>query len=380
VLPGWLLPPEQEKEKPSESKDSRAVSWLSNLDVQEEENEPVAVAPAASTATLPMPMYKRSPAQLQAASLLQNLVSVPLPDHVSEPAPEELTLWQRIGLDRVLYVLLALALLVGAVLSALMGGFGLQTMSPNEGNVETVAEVVGDLDEEDVVLLAYEWDAQRIGELAPLEEAITSHLIEQKALIISVSTDPQGTILSFDLRNALEQADYEGGGTNYVLLGYKPGGEIALRSIASGNEGLRNALRSDFKGEDMTGGLLAIDPDSREPRFETVGNISMVVVMADQAQDVQSWMEQVYRVYPEVPMVMLVPNEVAPVVQPYLRSPNVLYLVGKRDAMTYNEVRGGDRMTELAARSDGQLAFAVIVFMLLFVIGAVVSLAGGQRE
>jgi hypothetical protein len=317
-----------------------------------------------------MPTYSRSPAQREAASLLKRLVAAPYPQPAPAEEPEPLTLWQRIGLERVLYAVLALALLLGSLFPGIIGSTGLQTITPNEGNIGALAAAVDNLSDDDVVLLAYEWDAQRISELEPLENAITQHLIEQNVGIISVSTDPQGTLLSFELRDALQAAGYQGRGFDYILLGYRPGGEIALRSMA---QDFRATLRSDFKNEDATVGALVMDMESGEPRLETLADLSMIVVMADQAQDVQSWMEQVHRVVRDVPMVMLLPAEVAPVAQPYLRQPGIASLVGKRDALTYNEVRQGTASASAqAVQDDGKLAFAVLIFVVLLVVGLVV--------
>ncbi|NJO83342.1 MAG: hypothetical protein HC828_11325 [Blastochloris sp.] len=161
------------------------------------------------------------------------------------------------------------------------------------------------------------------------------------------------------------------------MLGYRPGGEIALRSMA---QDFRATLRSDFQNDDATVGALANDMQTGEPRLETLADLSMIIVMADHPQDVQSWMEQVHRVVRDVPMVMLLPTEVAPVVQPYLRQPGISYLVGKRDALTYNEVRQGTPSTSAQAmQNDGKLAFAVLVFVVLLVVG-LIARAMAQRN
>jgi hypothetical protein len=349
---------------------------MQSLGVQEDESD-VAVATTPEI-HLPRPEFRRSNAQIEAAGLLQRLVAQPYPETVPAEQPAQPPLWQRIGVERVLYVVLALALLAGAFVPSFVDGLGLQAFTPNEVSVGAVVDEVDQLAADDVVLLAYEWDAQRISELAPLENAVTSHLIDQETGIVSVSTDPQGTILSFDLRDKLQAAGYRGQGFDYILLGYRPGGQIAaLRSMA---QDFTATLREDFKGEDASQGVLATDMETRQPRLQTLDDLSMIVVMADQVEDVQGWMEQVHRVVSDVPMVFLVPSEIAPIVQPYLQQENVLYLAGKRDALTYLEQYSGTTAAaESAARSEIQLVYAVLVFTVLLVVGAIVGLIAGGR-
>jgi hypothetical protein len=373
-LPAFLRP--AEPAAPAETEESRTVNWMQSLGIQEDESE-VAVATTPEI-HLPRPEFRRSNAQMEAASLLQRLVTQPYPEAAPAEEPAQQPLWQRIGVERMLYVALALALLAGAFMPSFVDGLGLQALTPNEVSVGAVVDEVDQLAADDVVLLAYEWDAQRISELAPLENAVTSHLIEQETGIVSVSTDPQGTILSFDLRDKLQAAGYRGQGFDYILLGYRPGGQIAaLRSMA---QDFGATLREDFKGEDASQGALATDMETRQPRLQSLDDLSMIVVMADQVEDVQGWMEQVHRVVADVPMVFLVPSEIAPIVQPYLQQDNVLHLAGKRDALTYLEQYSGTAAAaESAARSEIQLVYAVLVFTVLLVVGAVIGLIGRGR-
>jgi hypothetical protein len=366
-LPSWLRPAEQKQ--PVDTGDSQAVNWLANLGIPDEESD-VAVASAAPEELLPRPAYTRSASQLESIRLLQKLVEQPVPEAAPVPEAQRLSVWQRIGVDRALYIVLALALFAGAFFAGILNEAGLESLAPNTGNVSAVVAAVEELesgaDAGNTVLLAYEWDAQRISEMRPLEEAVTSHIIEQGAYIITVSTDFQGTILSFDLRDRMQAAGYQERGVDYILLGYKPGGEIALRNMA---QDFNETLSSDFVGQDQNIANVG-------SQIDQLDELAMIVLMADQPQDVQRWMEQVYREVPEVPMVVLVPAEVAPVVAPYLAQENVLHLAGKRDALTYTEVRGAastDAELVEAAQLNTQLLFAVLVFVLLLVVGALIK-------
>ncbi len=367
-LPSWLRPPEPSP--PAETPDSQALGWLSRLGFLDEEDADAAVATTVPPVAIsPRPLYQMSPQQLDASVLLRNLAAMPYPEVTPEAAPPQPTIWQRIGLDRALYVVFALVIIAGFLVPSLSGVF--QVDAPQAAGAAELEQAIEGLDADDIVLLAYEWDAQRSSELVPLEQAVTGHLIERRVGMVLLSTDQQGTILSFNLRDQLREADYQGAGRDYVLLGYRPGGELALRNIA---QNLRVVLQSDFAGRDASVGALANDltSDPPTPRLQTVDDVALVVVMADHPQDVQGWIEQVHRMAPNVPMAFLMPSETEPIVQPYLRSPNVLHLAGKQGALAYTAARGAYEDVQVA-QSVGQQSFTVVAFVVLVLIGGVAS-------
>ncbi|NJP06080.1 MAG: hypothetical protein HC837_10895 [Chloroflexaceae bacterium] len=368
-LPSWLGPSETKEEKKSEEKGEKS-DWLERLSRHVEEPDGMPAAQAAPKMALPRPSFSLSPAQLQAATLLKGLVNEPFPETPATTTTPRPSVLQQIGLERVLSVLLAIVLLVGAFIPSLISG--LQSVPPASANVTALAEQINTLSEDDIVLLAYEWDAQRRAELSPLEQAVTSHLMEQQVDLVLISTDPQGTLLSFDLRDPLREAGYEGEGRDYLLMGFRPGGELALRSMA---QNFRATLeRGDFQGQDATLGALATDVATGEPRLSSIDDFAMIVVLADQRQDVQGWMEQVHRSAPDIPFVLVMPAEIAPIAQPYTRLPNVFALVGKNDALAYSANRGGNVDTIAIMDSGGQLAFSIVAFVAVLIIGTLIGI------
>jgi hypothetical protein len=200
-----------------------------------------------------------------------------------------------------------------------------------------------------------------------------SHLAQRKVKFVFVSTDLQGVLLSYNARDRLiEQFDYQPGGIDYILLGYRPGGELALRMLA---QNLPAMLSSDFQGQDARESVVVTDVATGETRLSSLNDFDMIMVIADEPQDVQGWMEQVHSQAAQVPLTLLLPLEAAPVVQPYLRSPTVRYLAGKSGALGYEQARGGE-MGAAAIAASGQLPFAVAVFIALLLLGAVVVALG----
>ncbi len=365
-LPDWLR--QSENKAASASEESRDIGWLSQLGVHEEESDSVAIATAPVPAVLVPPTFTRSPARLEAAALLQRLAQNPFPEAVPVTAMPELSLWQRLGVERILYILLALALLFSLIMPSITAFLG--AINPATPEIAQLVSTIDQLTEHDIALVAYEWNAQRSSELRPLEHALIQHLIDNRVRMVVLSTNPQGTLLSFDLRDTLQAGGYQGRGFDYVLLGYRPGGEMALRSMA---QDFYETLRSDFQGLDATRGGLAVDPDTREWFLNTLADLSLIVVMADQPQDVQGWIEQIHTNAGDVPLVFLLPFETAPVVQPYLRHPQVFQLVGKQGAVYYEGMRTNDQPNVAMTYASGQQHFAVLVFVILIFIGGIAS-------
>lgn len=363
-LPDWLR--QSETKAAIKSEESRDIGWLSRLGVSEEDSESVAIASTPVSTLLAPPAFTRSPARLEAAALLQRIAQNPFPETAPITTAPMPSLWQRVGVERILYILLALALLVSLMMPSTTAFLG--ATIPAMPEITQLVSTIDQLTEHDIALVAYEWNAQRSSELRPLEQALIQHLIDNRVRMVVLSTNPQGTLLSFDLRDTLQAGGYQGRGFDYVLLGYRPGGEMALRSMA---QDFYETLRSDFQGLDATQGGLAIDPDTREWFLHTLADLSLIVVMADQPQDVQGWIEQIHTSAEDVPLVFLLPFETAPVVQPYLRHPQVFQLVGKQGALSYQRIRANDQHSMTMTYASGQQHFAVLVFVILIIIGSI---------
>ena len=376
-LPGWLRVPEPEL--PADPVAGQQLDWLRRLSGIEAEESDVAAPVAAVAARPPRPMYQPTAEQLGAMRLLQQLAATPYPTPAPAPAPIEQAR-RHIDLHRVLYALLALALLIALLAPQITTP--LRPAAPVTGNAAALGALLDGLDADDVVLMAYEWAAQRSGELRPLEDAVTRRLIANRTKLILVSTDLQGTLLSFDVIEPLRAAGYNNengvsfGGRDYVLLGYRPGGELAVRGLA---QDLRGALGSDFDGQDASQGLVANYPDGT-PRIGGIEDLALIVVLADQPQDVQVWMEQAHRqVRDQVPIAFLLPQDAQPLAQPYLRLPNVYAIAGQQGALA---LLASDPTADASglSRATGQLAFAVAVFVTLLLLGAGASALMRRRD
>ena len=367
-LPAWLRPTEPEQPKEISQADARSLDWLTRLGGTDEPEAAVATAIAAPKLT-PLVVRPRSAAQIEALALLGRLAAEPFSEPVPLPAPAQPSVWRRVGIERALYLVLLIVLIIGLIVP-LPDSFGLAVPPTAPGAADLFAQI-DKLSADDIVLVAYEWDARRSSELRPLEDAVLGHLIQHKVKFVLVSTDPQGTLLLFDFRDQLESAGYRKGGEDYILLGYKPGAELALRLLA---KDFRAVLTSDFQGDDATISALATGADPSNPQLARLNDLSMVLVLADEAQDVQGWMEQVHRSAGTVPFAFLLPNEATPVVQPYLSQSGIFHLAGKQGSLAYQSLRGGSGMPAAQIASETtQQRLSLLVFIGLLLVGAVIG-------
>lgn len=364
-LPEWLrIEPEPKPEPPPLS--GRDLDWLTRLGSIAEDETITSVA--VTTPKLPPPPTpKRSEEQVAALNLLKRLAAEPIPAATPLPLPEPAGALQRIGLERMLSMVLLILIIVAIMVPGLFPA--LETPPAIPGASEIYRQIAA-LGANDVVLIGYEWDARRVGELRPLEQAVIGQLIAQDVKLILVSTDPQGTLLQFDLLDTLRGAGYRQQGEGYLLLGYKPGGEMALRMVG---RDFQTVLRSDYRGDDATGSVLITGVDTGRP-IARLNDLSLIIVLADDTPDVQGWMEQVY---PQaqtgdrpVSLVFLLPEEAAPIVQPYMRQSGVAALAGRRGALAYAALgQHTGSFDPVVARSIAQQRLATLLFALVLLVG-----------
>jgi len=364
-LPEWLrVEPEPKPEPPPLS--GRDLDWLTRLG-SIAEDETITGVTVATPKLPPPPAPKRTEEQVAALNLLRRLAAEPIPAATPLPLPEPAGALQRIGLERMLSMVLLILIIVTILVPGLFPALETPPVIPGASEIYRQIAALG---ANDVVLIGYEWDARRVGELRPLEQAVIGQLIAQDVKLILVSTDPQGTLLQFDLLDTLRQAGYRQQGEGYLLLGYKPGGEMALRMVG---RDFQTVLRSDYRGDDATGSVLITGVDTGRP-IERLNDLSLIIVLADDTPDVQGWMEQVY---PQaqtgdrsVSLVFLLPEEAAPIVQPYMRQPGVTALAGRRGALAYAALeQHAGSFDPVIARSIAQQRLATLLFAIVLLFG-----------
>jgi hypothetical protein len=357
-LPAWLR---RETEKPRDTApaDARSLDWLARIGSYDD--APAAESPVQSLRLSLPPLPTMTPAQLDALGLLKRIVAEPLPIATPLPPAEAVTPFQRIGLERLASVILLVVVIIGLILPGVPAMIPPPTPSPS---VAALVDQIQQLQSDDIVLIGYEWNAQRISELRPLEQAVIGELIRRKVTVVLVSTDPQGTLLQYDLLDQLNRSGYTGGnGVDYLLLGYRPGGEIGLRQIA---QNLTLAFQRDFLGQDARVSAIA-------QRANTINDFAMMIVLGDEPSDMQGWMEQVRPSYPGS-MAFLIPSGVKPVSQPYFTQPKTYVLAGTAEAQAFVQQIGGPD-TGAFARQAAALRFATLSLVGVMLLGLLIAFA-----
>lgn len=242
---------------------------------------------------------------------------------------------RRLKLDHLLISLaLALAVTLPFFVSALRIGDLPPVAFAAGSRQEAAFEGLNRLRPGDLALVAAEYGPTGAGELDGLLDALLRHALLRGARPVLVSTNPLGVLHAQNVLNRLagdpafiaELGRELQSGRDYVMVRYLAGSVIGLRAFS---QNLGAALATSSVGT-ATG--LAMT---------TAGDFAAIVIVAERAEDVRAWAEQVTAPTGK-PLIAAVSQAAAPLSEPYLLpgSPAAQggfagMLVGYRDAYTY---------------------------------------------
>ncbi len=341
-LPEWLRAEERPAEEAVEAP-APELAWLERLAGEEVEEEVPALAAVERLPRPPLPPL--SPARRQAAELFATLAAAPEPEKrpMAERVPsfsQRLLRWlaQR-------WPMLALALLMIVMLAANISLPGVRVpVSEAEQAFAAVEKAIAWSPEAGEhprpVLVAFDWELHRVGEMRPLALVVVRHLLKWKSPVIAVSTTFQGSQLAQEVLEtallevlpkgnvygepgtgqvfqAVEQLVAQGYGDfrnytygdHFVNLGLRTGAESALRLLA--DQPLAWTFPRDF--------LYGL-PSADYPLLQQVRSLedaSLWIVMVGEEDRALGWLEQVISRYPNKPCLLVIPTELGPLVQPY---------------------------------------------------------------
>ncbi|MBC7243685.1 MAG: hypothetical protein H5T60_14720, partial [Anaerolineae bacterium] len=212
----------------------------------------------------------------------------------------------RIGRVRLLSALVLIAVMCLPLLTQGQWFTGAARTIPDP--VNAAYEAVEELAPDDAVVVAFDFDPSTAGEMEPLAQVLTEHLMARGARIIAVSTLPAGPQVAQDI---LDQAAAARGGksygVHYVNLGYLPGREAGMRDFLLNPV---SAARRDFVSGQPTADLPALQG------LQGIQDLKMLVIIGASAQDVRWWMEQAAGLA-RVPMIAGVSAAAEPYILPY---------------------------------------------------------------
>lgn len=326
--------------------------------------------------------------QAASAHLLERLLEETAPEPVVQPqAAPPRRRWLIVLLQFVLFLLLAgviLAILWNSRLNLSLGATSpSDTPTGANGRAATaVIQAIEGLDSGRPILISYEWDGTRTAELGQIEDVVMHTVTSRQLPIITMSTDPQGTVLSEQRVRQLLQLPgaYAAGATpNWANIGYFPGGELPLARMRTGLAGLIHA--------NWNGRPLAQEPQPIQALCQQAGTstptcslqrLGMILVIADQSSDIQRWTEQIASANPDIPIVYLLPAELGPQVQPYLTRANMHAISGLEGALALLHAQG--QTSEWIGRQIDAIDIGQAIFGVLLLLGIVPAIIIGWRK
>ncbi|HEX2914021.1 MAG TPA: hypothetical protein VH186_24670 [Chloroflexia bacterium] len=288
TLPGWLraVAPSQVEEVPTTTE---------------------LVPSGESETALALPQVTLPP-KLASAAVLSTLLApaVIAPAVVQEVAERRKTVSRGPVLVRYgLYLLLLAVALFGLLRPLTMAPLAIA--APVQNFYDTVAA----LSPNSKVLIAYDWEADRSGEMLPMSQAVTEHVMSRRARVVNISLNPQGPALASQVTDSLAtNPDYGNSnfyqyGHNYLNLGWRPGNEVALRSLFD-----RMGDLYDYKNNQQA----ATTPVMQG--INSLADFDLIIVLAGDEGSVRTWVEQL-GIQPGARLLFGVPSAVEPLARPY---------------------------------------------------------------
>ncbi|HMA33170.1 MAG TPA: hypothetical protein VKY74_01720, partial [Chloroflexia bacterium] len=344
---------------PVETGEDEIPAWLRALSGVEEEILPIEIAsPSGGLAARPVRVIRARPPREGAVQVFERLLA-PLPVVAPLPAAARSPMLARLIPDRLAHLLL-LIVVVGMWLVNPLDPLGVSP--PQTGDGAAFYNQITTLPVGKPVLLVYDWDASRYGEMHALSHAVTALLHRTSRPFATISTQPEGpgfalqttaeVIAGADAINCDAVAKsapnpWPGAyGTRYLHLGYRPGSEAGLAELVS-----LNIL------DVQPGDLVCNHAMNRAPLLNgapTLHQFGAIVLLAGDEHPLHLWIEQVHTQIPSLPLLAALPESGRPAALPYLPPQNDQATVAQRSKTPlYSAVFGLAGAQELEARAIG---------------------------
>lgn len=235
---------------------------------------------------------------------------------------------------RALLVRLAPAVLLIGLAAAwlLPDAAGLRLASADASPAEAWSAALDALPDDPIVLVGFDPDIGTYAEVRPTVRAALADLLNRNARVAVVSLTPEGRALLVSELARLRGSDANG--ATVLDLGFLPGSEAALVSIASGPP-----VPTTATGD-----------TARRLAGDGMGAVDAAVVVGGNDIGPRSWVEQVGPRVAGLPILAIAPTVLLPELQPYLVTGQLAALLGTpRDGAAYRshaELGSLDRLRE----------------------------------
>lgn len=247
-----------------------------------------------------------------------------------------------------LQMLFLLVLVVGISLALFMGGSAGLALPQTSTGAVALMDWAEALPEDAHLLLVFDYQPAYASEMALVAKPVLEEVTARSAQLFVASSSASGPLLAEAL---LAET---GEGLAYADVGYYPMASFGAYGMATG---LNTGATAPGLPEPAQG-MLAFDYDG-------------LLVLSDNFEGAQTWIEQLSARSPETPIGMLVTSQAAPLLQPYFESGQIVGVVsGFSDAVALAQADG-----ESAAVTPHWRAYqvGVVILMAAMVLGAVIA-------
>ena len=270
------------------------------------------------------------------------------------------------------WIISAVLLLSILLVSALRTQIFPAPASPSAGAVREFYDTAVGLPENSVVLIVVDYQPGFAGEMETILAPVLDQLVSKKTRLAFVTSSPLGSLLAERLATKYAQPQAYQAGSQYINLGYLPGGSSGIKAFAEHPE--------QTVGSDATDGNLWAQPAlegvtlNKETRLS---NFSAMIIATDNPDTGRVWIEQSQPQLGTRPLLMLVSAQAKVMIQPYYHSRQVRGMIaGLEDGMLYETALGKPGPARAYWDAYG---IGMIVAELFILIGGIWGLITGLR-
>ena len=271
--------------------------------------EAIVTAPPATTAPSRLAVTEQQQAHTKALERIVRPGLAPKPPSTAaRPAWERL---ERAAIPIVVFLAILLPTFLGG--SPLTDGDASVVPPPGISDTFNLIELMPD---SALAVVAFDYSPAEAGELEPLSSVLVRHLMSRGERILAVSTTPTGSEIAQGVLDKLSDDYGYVYGTDYLNLGYIPGGAAGLQAFAAAPWRL-------FSGADY----LRITRSSRAAQAassltDSLADADLILIVTAARDDLAAWIEQVGRLpdMEKVGMAAGVSAGLEPWVRPYYQS------------------------------------------------------------
>ncbi len=239
---------------------------------------------------------------------------------------------KKVG-GRILHRLFGLVLLVVAFLPLLLPS--LQAPLPNKALPSALAakQLIDKVPPRGVVLVGVDYNLGFSAELEAAATPVLAQLIGKGVRLVAISTNPVGGDMAERLIEHARSGKTYREGTDYLNLGYLPGGTAALYAFARSP---RAVLPSVLRYKNIWNSSIL-------QKIKAANDFDLVLVITEDPDTARSWIEQVQPALKTTPLVMVISAQAEPLVAPYYETARHQVggiITGLESGVAYREMAG----------------------------------------